>query len=67
MAEQHGGDTRRVRRRAKRRKAQPVIVIHVTRPGRIVIEHGTREDAIDAPEGTTIERPKVLTKTHEVP
>lgn len=48
---------KRVTRPISRRKARPRIVITVTEPGQIVIDQGKREDQIDAPPGTTIDRP----------
>ena len=51
-------DGAKVKRTAKRRRNAPCVVIHVDRPGVVVIEQGTREDVITAPEGSRIERQK---------
>lgn len=52
-------NAKRVRRPMERRRKRGQVVITVTEPGQIVIHQGTREDTIDAPPGSTIERPHV--------
>lgn len=51
-------DGKRVVRPMERRRKRPRLLIHVAQPGVVVINQGTREDVIDAPPGSRIERPK---------
>jgi len=52
---------KRVKRPIERRRNRPRIIVTVTEPGQVIIDQGTREDSIDAPPGSKIERP-ALTK-----
>ena len=53
--------TPRIKRRVERRPKRGRIIVHVSEPGPVVIDQGTRADEIEAPAGSTIERPKVDT------
>lgn len=54
---------KRARLKAERRRTRSRVILHVAEPGIIVIDQGKRSDAIDAPPGTVIERPRAGART----